>query len=78
MNLYSDWQSQTLAESGMNVSGFAPFSHGFFTFIKFYFIKRGFMAGLDGLTISIGNAMGTYFKYAKLIEINRRRANNQA
>jgi len=78
MNQYSDWQSQTLAERGMQVSGFAPFFHGLSSFIKFYLIRRGFMAGLDGLTISIGNAMGTYFKYAKLIEINKRRANKPA
>ena len=68
MNLYSDWQSQTLFENGKQVSGLAPAGHGLMSFVKFYLIKRGFMAGLDGLTISIFNAMGSYLKYAKLIE----------
>ena len=68
LNLYSDWLSEDLYNKGVKVSGYAPFGHGLVAFIKFYFLKRGFMAGLDGLTISIINAFGSYYKYAKLIE----------
>lgn len=71
LNLYSDYQSQTLFERGKKVSRFAPFLHGLYAFIKFYFLRRGFVAGLDGLTLSMLNAMGSYFKYAKLIEKQR-------
>ena len=71
LNLYSDWQSQALLEKGRKVSPFAPFLHGLHAFIKFYLIRRGFVAGLDGFTLSMLNAMGSYFKYAKLIEKQR-------
>lgn len=65
---YSDWQSQSMFEEGKTVSVFAPFVHGLGCFVKFYLIRRGFMAGLDGLNLSIFNAMGSYLKYAKLLE----------
>ena len=68
LNLYSDWLSEDLYNKGVKVPAHAPFSHGLVAFIKFYFLKRGFMAGLDGLTISIVKALGSYYKYAKLIE----------
>lgn len=78
MNLYSDWQSQTMLESGKRVSAAAPAGHGLMSFLKFYIAKRGFMAGLDGLTISLFNAMGSYLKYAKLIEKTRDRDDDNA
>ncbi|MGI9316311.1 MAG: glycosyltransferase family 2 protein [bacterium] len=65
---YSDWQSQSMFEEGKKVSKFAPIGHGIGCFIKFYLLRRGFMAGLDGLNLSIFNAMGSYLKYAKLLE----------
>ncbi len=68
MNLYSDWQSELLWEQKRNISSLVPFFHGLHTFIKFYFIKLGFIAGHNGLNISILNALGSYFKYAKIIE----------
>ena len=68
MNKYSDWQSNTIVQSGKRVSALAPFSHGLMAFIKFYILRFGFMAGLPGLNISILNAMGSYLKYAKAIE----------
>lgn len=71
LNLYSDQQSQIMFDSGRSVSALTPFSHAFVGFIKFYFVRLGFIAGLDGLTISMLNAMGSYFKYAKLIEKKR-------
>lgn len=71
LNLYSDWQAQTLFEEGKKVLSVAPAFHGMWSFFMHYVVKRGFMAGLDGLTISLLNAMGSYFKYAKLLELNR-------
>ena len=40
-------------------------------FVKFYFVRLGFLDGLPGLVhISIG-CMNSFMKYAKLIELNR-------
>ena len=45
--------------------------HGGVSFIKNYFLKRGFAYGSDGLTISVANAQGSYYKYVKLHERNQ-------
>lgn len=45
--------------------------HGSVSFIKNYLLKRGFAYGADGLTISVANAQGSYYKYVKLYERNQ-------
>ncbi|WP_416190524.1 glycosyltransferase family 2 protein [Neisseria sp. CCUG17229] len=45
--------------------------HGGVSFMKNYFLKRGFAYGSDGLTISVANAQGSYYKYVKLHERNQ-------
>lgn len=42
-----------------------------YTFIRNYFIKRGFTSGFDGLVISCANTYYTFFKYAMLRELNK-------
>jgi GT2 family glycosyltransferase len=42
-----------------------------FTFFRNYIIRRGFLSGLSGLQISFSNSVYTFFKYAKLHELNR-------
>jgi hypothetical protein len=45
--------------------------HGTSAFLKHYVIKTGFLAGLDGLTLSLGKALASYLKYARALEIRR-------
>jgi hypothetical protein len=40
--------------------------HGLAAFFKSYILKRGFLAGKEGLIISIYNAHTAYYKYLKL------------
>lgn len=42
-------------------------------FFKSYILKRGFMYGCEGMTISAYNAMGVFVKYLKLYELSYRR-----
>jgi glycosyltransferase involved in cell wall biosynthesis len=44
--------------------------HALFAFFRSYFLKRGFLDGAEGFTISIYNANTTFYKYLKLIELN--------
>jgi glycosyltransferase involved in cell wall biosynthesis len=60
-----------LNNSDKKVSVLSPITHGFVAFIKNYIIKRGFMAGFDGFHISLWNALGSYMKYLKIIELQR-------
>ena len=68
MNKYSSWQSETLFENNKKITFLTPFGHGFLSFVKHYFLKKGFLAGIDGFNISLLNALGSYFKYMKLYE----------
>jgi len=42
----------------------------FFAFIKFYLLKGGIFAGYRGFLIATSNAMGVFYKYIKLYELN--------
>ncbi len=44
-----------------------------FAFVKFYFFKKGFLNGYEGLLISVTNANNVFYKYIKLYEANRAR-----
>ena len=52
-------------------SPLAALLHGTWSFIRSYLIKSGWKHGADGLTISLTQAAGSYYKYAKLNERNR-------
>lgn len=41
---------------------------GFWTFIRNYLFKRGFLYGYKGFVISVCNGLGAFFKYMKLYE----------
>jgi glycosyltransferase involved in cell wall biosynthesis len=45
----------------------SPFTHATWTFIKLYFIKRGFMDGYAGITVSVLSFMHVFVKYSKAI-----------
>jgi glycosyltransferase involved in cell wall biosynthesis len=47
-------------------------SSGFFSFLKNYFLQKGFISGYEGLLISISNANGAFYKYIKLYEANKK------
>ncbi|WP_314341707.1 glycosyltransferase family 2 protein [Simonsiella muelleri] len=51
-----------------------PFSaaiRAVFAFLRFYFLKRGFLDGQQGLMIATMNAVYTFLKYAQLWQLNR-------
>ncbi len=70
---YAVWTAEELAKSGKSIYPLAPFSHGFFSFFKHYVVKLGFLAGLDGLTLSIGKGLASYLKYAHAISLIRKK-----
>jgi len=60
-----------LYNSGKSVNILTPVIHGLSMFIKIYFIRLGFLEGIDGLLISLTRAGGSFLKYAKLLELYR-------
>ncbi|KIC73286.1 Lipopolysaccharide core biosynthesis glycosyltransferase WaaE [Neochlamydia sp. TUME1] len=47
-------------------------THGIFSFLKSYILKRGFMGGYEGFIISAYNGHTAFYKYLKLYEANRK------
>ncbi|NNJ98174.1 MAG: glycosyltransferase family 2 protein [Gammaproteobacteria bacterium] len=44
---------------------FSPLTHASWIFIKLYLLKRGFMDGFAGLTVSVLSSMHVFIKYSK-------------
>jgi len=47
------------------------FFNGFYSFIKTYIFKRGFLDGYVGLAIAFSHMITNFFKYLKLYELNK-------
>jgi glycosyltransferase involved in cell wall biosynthesis len=71
MNDYSTLIARDLFSRGVKANTFSPFVHGAGMFLKIYLFKRGFLDGIDGLVTAMLKAGGSFFKYAKLIELQR-------
>ena len=69
---YATWGAEEIAKQGRKVWFFAPLAHGSWSFIRHYFLKRGFLAGNLGLTISVAKAAGAYLKYAHATELQHK------
>ena len=63
--------AQDLFDSGRRVGVATPVLHGLGMFLKTYIFRSGFLAGFDGLVISLARAGGTFLKYANLLELQR-------
>ncbi|HQA86423.1 MAG TPA: glycosyltransferase family 2 protein [Bacteroidales bacterium] len=68
---YSTRGAKILYLQGKKVNAFSPVWHGSVAFIVNYFIRGGFLGGIDGLTLSKAIAHNSYMKYAKLLEYYR-------
>ena len=71
-NRYTTLQAEALYRAGKRVNPLKLVLSPVFRFIKFYFVRLGFLDGVPGLVhISIG-CFNSWCKYAKLIELRRR------
>ncbi|HEV3010829.1 MAG TPA: glycosyltransferase family 2 protein [Burkholderiales bacterium] len=72
-NLYSTLAAHQAFEQGSSASVAHLLASPVVRFIKFYLLRLGFLDGVPGLLhISVG-CISSYVKYAKLIELQRRR-----
>ena len=62
---YSEFGSETITGSGKRVSFFSGIAHGFWTFVRMYLIRAGFLDGRMGFLIAVATAEGSYYKYMK-------------
>jgi glycosyltransferase involved in cell wall biosynthesis len=69
---YSTAGALMLIQSGRKVSFMSGIGHGFWTFIRVYFLKRGFLDGREGFLQAVANAEGSYYRYMKAWHLSRR------
>lgn len=66
VNRYSSDAAAMMYARGKRATIFSALGHGFWTFVRIYLIRRGFLDGRHGLVLAVTAAAGSFFRYAKL------------
>lgn len=77
LDYFTDSASSELIKSGRHVNFIDMITHSSGMFVKMFFIKRGFMDGVQGLIASCISAFHVFMKYAKAWEIREGRGRNK-
>jgi hypothetical protein len=56
---------------GKRSSLWTAIAHGLWSFVHTYIIRAGFLDGREGFVLAVSNAEGTYYKYLKLMYLER-------
>ncbi|MFT2110219.1 glycosyltransferase family 2 protein [Marinomonas sp. 2405UD68-3] len=68
---FSGRAAKIMYAQGKRANSISPFIHGLNAFIRKYVFQRGFLGGVDGMTVALSSAVNSYLKYAKLLEYQR-------
>ncbi|HEB70937.1 MAG TPA: glycosyltransferase family 2 protein [Desulfobulbus sp.] len=68
-NKYSTLGAEKLQMRGRKATMFTALSRGCWSFFHMYILKKGILDGWPGVVIAAGNFQGTFYKYAKLVEL---------
>jgi glycosyltransferase involved in cell wall biosynthesis len=71
INSYSSLGAEKLYLTGKRTTLLQAIVKGFWTFFRTYCLKAAFLDGEQGLMLAISNAEGTYYKYLKLLDMQR-------
>ncbi len=71
MNDYSSRSAEQKKLNGKHGSLFKAVSHGLWAFFRGYVLRLGFLDGREGFLLAVSNAEGTYYRYLKLMYLNR-------
>jgi glycosyltransferase involved in cell wall biosynthesis len=67
LNSYSSWGAQSMHEQGRSAGLCTALLHGWWAFMRTYFLHAGFLDGREGFMLAVSNAEGTYYRYLKLM-----------
>jgi glycosyltransferase involved in cell wall biosynthesis len=65
MDRYSTASAEAFVASGRKVSFLAGIGHGFYSFLRAYVLRLGFLDGAEGFLLAVANAEGSYYRYMK-------------
>lgn len=71
MNRYSSDAAQMMFARGKRAGVLSIVGHSVWTFIRIYLLRRGFLDGRYGFVLAITAASGSFFRYSKLMMLNR-------
>ena len=74
VNSYSSLGAQMLHEKGVRSSISKAVFKALWTFNRTFWLKAAFLDGYQGLMLSVSNAEATYYKYAKLWEVQNQQS----
>ena len=64
---FTEIGAREIIRRNKRVSVFSPWTHGMWTFLRLYFIKRGILDGYAGLVVSVLSGMHAFVKYNKVL-----------
>jgi glycosyltransferase involved in cell wall biosynthesis len=68
-NRYSSLGAEKINHKKISMG--SALGHGVWSFVKHYFFKLGFLDGWAGFVIALGNFEGTFYRYAKALEMQK-------
>jgi glycosyltransferase involved in cell wall biosynthesis len=68
-NRYSSLGAEKINHKSISMG--SALGHGVWSFVKHYFFKLGFLDGWAGFVIALGNFEGTFYRYAKALEMQK-------
>lgn len=71
-NQYSTAGAQMQFQRGRNSSLTGAVLRGLWSFVRSYILRAGFLDGREGFMLSVSNAEGTYYRYIKLMLLNKK------
>ena len=74
MNDYSSLGAEQKHLQGAKSGLFKAIFRGLWTFVRGYIFRLGFLDGKEGFLLAFSNAEGTYYKYVKLMYLNKANA----
>jgi hypothetical protein len=72
MNAYSTAGAIMQHERGTSASLAGAVGHGAWTFLRTYVLRAGFLDGREGFMLAVSNAEGAYYRYLKLMLLDRK------
>ncbi len=72
LDMYSTAGAQRLHQQGRKVTLTGAVLRGLWSFVRTWVLRGGFLDGREGFMLAVSNAEGTYYRYIKLMLLNRK------